>query len=146
MTAEFILTLQAQNPGARLEFRAGAAWLEADGLDVVGMAQYLRGLPARLSTISAVARVDGETDIIYHYTFGQDAVNVKTRTRGNAIPSITPECPAAGWIEREIHDLFAVDFVGHPNLARLVLPDGIEPGFFREPKGPRPERNEPGAG
>lgn len=134
MNPEYLPTLLAQNPGAHLETRADGDWLIADDMDVVGMARALRGFDAHLSTMTAVARPDGETDLIYHYCLGPRALNVKTTTRGGAMPSITPECPAANWIEREIHDLYAVDFAGHPNLARLVLPDGLEPGLFREIK------------
>jgi NADH:ubiquinone oxidoreductase subunit C len=38
----------------------------------------------------------------------------------------------ASWPEREIHDFFAVKFVGHPNLVPLLRPPGLKEGFFRE--------------
>jgi NADH:ubiquinone oxidoreductase subunit C len=38
----------------------------------------------------------------------------------------------ASWIEREIHDFFAVEFIGHPNLIPLLRPPGLKDGFFRE--------------
>lgn len=38
--------------------------------------------------------------------------------------SLTPEVPAANWFEREIQDLFSLKPEGHPNPARLVLPEG----------------------
>jgi NADH-quinone oxidoreductase subunit C len=31
----------------------------------------------------------------------------------------------ANWHERETHEMFGIDFVGHPNLANLYLPDGF---------------------
>jgi Ni,Fe-hydrogenase III component G len=37
--------------------------------------------------------------------------------------SFTDFMPAADWIEREIHEMLGVDFVGHPNLTKLLLPD-----------------------
>lgn len=36
-------------------------------------------------------------------------------------PSITPEISAAAWYEREIHDLFGLKPIGHPDLRPLVL-------------------------
>ena len=31
----------------------------------------------------------------------------------------------ANWHERETHEMFGIEFVGHPNLAHLYLPDGF---------------------
>lgn len=46
-------------------------------------------------------------------------------------PSLVPIISAAAWYEREIHDLFGIVPLGHPDLRRLVLhenwPDGIYP-------------------
>ena len=42
------------------------------------------------------------------------------------LPSVTPIWQAAEWYEREAHDLFGVDFEGHPDLAPLLLYEGFE--------------------
>ncbi|HXF74073.1 MAG TPA: NADH-quinone oxidoreductase subunit C [Actinomycetota bacterium] len=44
------------------------------------------------------------------------------------VPSVVPLFPTADWHERETYDFFGVVFEGHPNLARILLPDGWE-GF-----------------
>lgn len=42
------------------------------------------------------------------------------------VPSVTSVWRAAEWYEREAHDLFGVVFIGHPNLAPLLLYEGFE--------------------
>jgi len=43
----------------------------------------------------------------------------------NTVPSISSEVHPADWHEREIEDLFGLDFVGHPRLGDFVLHDQI---------------------
>jgi NADH:ubiquinone oxidoreductase subunit C len=40
-----------------------------------------------------------------------------------AVPSICDLWPNANWPEREIFDLFGVNFSGHPDLRRIQMPD-----------------------
>lgn len=109
-------------------------WVTAAELDVRHVAQVMLERQARLVTMTGIVRPAGETDVIYHYAAGA-AYNFKTTTRANCLPSIATILPAANWIEREIHDLFAVQFEGHPNLARLVRPPETPEGFYRQPGG-----------
>ena len=45
---------------------------------------------------------------------------------GTHVPSITPYWPAAGFMEREVYDMFGVVFTGHPDLRRLLMPEDWE--------------------
>jgi NADH-quinone oxidoreductase subunit C len=124
----------AQIPGTTpVEARSDGLWMVAPDLDVRAMAEAMHAAGFRLSTMTGLAQPDGETTIIFHYIRVHQAINFKTRTRGNALASIAPSVRPASWIEREIHDLFAVTFTGHPNLAPLIRPPQLREGFFREP-------------
>ena len=52
-------------------------------------------------------------------------LRVKVRVPGAdpRLSSLTSIYPAAGWLEREVFDLFGIGFDGHPDLRRLLMPD-----------------------
>jgi len=39
------------------------------------------------------------------------------------VPSLTGSWPNADWPEREAYDLFGIQFDGHPNLRRILMPE-----------------------
>ncbi|WP_461029938.1 NADH-quinone oxidoreductase subunit C, partial [Streptomyces sparsus] len=43
-----------------------------------------------------------------------------------ALPTATGVFVGAGWHERETHEMFGVEFTGHPHPEPLLLPDGFE--------------------
>jgi NADH:ubiquinone oxidoreductase subunit C len=40
-----------------------------------------------------------------------------------AIASITPVYPGVNFAERETYDMFGIDFTGHPDMTRILMPD-----------------------
>ena len=42
------------------------------------------------------------------------------------LPSVVPLWEGADWLEREVYDLFGLTFTGHPDLRRILMPDGFE--------------------
>ncbi|MDX1959565.1 MAG: NADH-quinone oxidoreductase subunit C [Leptospiraceae bacterium] len=45
---------------------------------------------------------------------------------GEMVPSITGVFKGANWPEREVFDLMGIEFVNHPFLERIVLPDNFQ--------------------
>jgi NADH-quinone oxidoreductase subunit C len=66
-------------------------------------------------------------DVVYVlYSFPHnERIRVKTRiTDGEHVPSAVPLWETANWLEREAYDMFGILFDGHPDLKRILLPDG----------------------
>jgi len=81
-----------------------------------------REYDARLITISATD-LGLDLQLLYHLSLPKLLVNLKTIVPKEdlRIASLTPSVFGANWIEREIHDLFGVEFEGHPDPRRLIL-------------------------
>lgn len=84
-----------------------------------------------LSAISGIDRTD-HIELVYFVSSleYQHKLTVKTKVEriGGKVNSIQNILPAANWFEREIWELFGVDFVGHPDLRRFLLPDDWNQG------------------
>jgi len=62
------------------------------------------------------------------YSFPHNArLRLKVPIAANERPASLVEIwPVANWLEREIFDMFGIAFAGHPDLKRILLPDGWE--------------------
>ncbi|MFZ0798541.1 MAG: NADH-quinone oxidoreductase subunit C [Terriglobales bacterium] len=60
------------------------------------------------------------------YSFARnERVRVKTQIAdGASLPSSISIWPTANWLEREVYDMFGIRFDAHPDLKRILLPDG----------------------
>jgi NADH-quinone oxidoreductase subunit C len=62
--------------------------------------------------------------ILYSFPRNQ-RMRVKTQIAdGATLPSSVSIWPTANWLEREVYDMFGIQFDGHPDLKRILLPDG----------------------
>ncbi len=51
-------------------------------------------------------------------------IRVKARLpEDEPAPSVTSIWRTANWLEREVYDMFGIEFSGHPELRRILLPD-----------------------
>jgi NADH-quinone oxidoreductase subunit C len=56
-------------------------------------------------------------------------IRVKVRTdEATPVPSVVSLWPVAGWLEREVYDMYGVTFAGNPDLRRILTDYGFE-GF-----------------
>jgi NADH-quinone oxidoreductase subunit C/D len=69
---------------------------------------------------------ESDFTLVYHLlSFARNEdVRIKVPLRGESpsLPTITSIWPAASWYEREVWDLFGINFEGHPHLYRILLP------------------------
>ncbi len=78
-----------------------------------------------LSLISCVDFRD-RIEVIYHLfnSKTEEIIVVKSETKDTKMPSLTSLYESANWDEREQYDMMGVEFTGHPNLKRILLPEG----------------------
>jgi NADH-quinone oxidoreductase subunit C len=48
---------------------------------------------------------------------------------GLEIDTVVPIWSTANWLEREVYDLFGVEFKGHPDLRRIMMPENYAEGY-----------------
>jgi NADH-quinone oxidoreductase subunit C len=68
--------------------------------------------------------------VVYHiYSF---KLNFNLRIKSNLeeepyrIETVTSIWPSANWYERETYDMFGIEFLNHPDLRRMYMPEGFE--------------------
>lgn len=98
---------------------------------VLEVLRYLRDEHGfdHLSDVTAVDWLDREPrfDVVYHlFSFAShDWYCLKVGVNeDDMVPSAVSLWPCANWAEREVYDLFGIVFEGHPDLCRIMMPEG----------------------
>jgi NADH-quinone oxidoreductase subunit C len=78
------------------------------------------------------------------YSFQRnERIRVKTQIAdGETLASSVPIWATANWLEREVFDMFGIKFDGHPDLKRILLPDGWKGHPLRKDYGILQQDNE----
>jgi NADH-quinone oxidoreductase subunit C len=77
-----------------------------------------------LTCVHYPERDEAPFEVVYNlYSISKnERVRVKAAAGDEGIESVTSVWPAANWMEREVFDLFGVQFKNHPDMRRLLLP------------------------
>lgn len=65
-------------------------------------------------------------DVVYSLYSIRDRQRLRVKVRAaehEPVPSVTGLWPAANWLEREVFDMFGIEFEGHPDMRRILLPE-----------------------
>ena len=74
-------------------------------------------------------------DVVYHLLSLTKNHRIRVRVTTDEeqpVPSVTPLWPVAGWLEREVFDLYGVIFDGNPDLRRILTDYGFRGFPFRK--------------
>lgn len=71
-----------------------------------------------------------ELSVVYHLHNMMDGIRLRLKTyvpiEKPDVFSVTELYSAANWMERETYDFFGINFVGHPDLRRILNVDEME--------------------
>lgn len=125
--------LQQLAPAARLD--ASGQWLQAelDPSDWKTLAPQLKADEAlAFDFLFCLTAVDWKTQVtvVYHLDSTQFrhclVVKVNLPATDPSITTVSSIWLTASFHEREVYEMFGVNFEGHPDLRLLILPDGWE--------------------
>jgi len=132
-----IAALEPLVPGAAYE--AGASvdfatiYVPRDRL--VDTCRALRDAPSlRFAALVEVTAADyvprsPRFEVVYHLLSIANRLRLRLKVRAgeaDPVPTVQGVWPSAGWLEREVWDMFGVVFDGHPDLRRLLMPEDWE--------------------
>lgn len=119
--------------GGTLSYYLGDWTLIVPAERLLVAARHLHDTPgAQLDYLSDLTATDwpprpeGRFDVIYclYSTQLRHRLRVKVKvSEQQPVPSVTGIWPAANWLEREVYDMFGVNFTGHPDRRRILMPE-----------------------
>jgi len=110
---------------------AGQSFLVAEPAAVIPIIEYLK-LDQGFDYLVDITAVDWPDkperfEVVWIlYSFERnERIRIKTRIKdGEKAVTCTGVHLTADWLEREVYDMFGIEFEGHANMTRILLPDG----------------------
>lgn len=121
----------AYEPGKSIDFPT--VYVPADRL--MDTAPLLRQIPSlQFNVLVEITAVDylprsPRFEVVYHLLSipTRSRLRIKVRVADGApLPTVQRVWPSAGWLEREVWDMFGIVFDGHDDLRRLLMPEDWE--------------------
>ncbi len=111
----------------KVEVKDGEFYFNVGKEDLVSFASWLKD--EGFVYFSFMTAVDWKTHLELVYLLVEPDSNTKAFIKTSLerkkplVDSLVSIWRGANWPEREVYDLFGVEFKGHPNLRRLLLPE-----------------------
>ena len=128
-TVETLASLEGVKDSGLIRKRVG--YIEIEKENILDIATKIKN-ELQFNHCSCISAVDYQTEfeIVYHFARIDDKgemleMRVTLPRDTPTIDSITELWGGADWHEREAYDLMGIYFIGHPNLKRVLLPDGF---------------------
>jgi NADH-quinone oxidoreductase subunit C len=132
---EKLVQVLQEQAGAAVEESLGEVHLLLDARHIVDVLTFLRD-QHEFSLLSALTAVDywpaeqPRFHVIYQLTSLTQNLSLQLRVpvSGGAakVPSATGVYKSANWREREVMDMFGIQFEGHPDPRRILMPTDWE--------------------
>lgn len=121
-------------PGCNVETTAPRRiWVDVPAERIVESVQIVREKLGLLH-LSTIVAEDMRDHLLINYIFSGGPVAVTLRVKIDRekaeVPTISNYLVGALVYEREIHDLFGIVSVGHPDLCRQILPEDFPAGVY----------------
>lgn len=134
MSEDDLLNLMKTEFGAKIQEasspRPKRVIINIDRKDILDICKYLK--EKDFDYLSCISGVDFEDryESVYHIWNNDSKILVQINAvipRDDVkIDSVHSIWKAADWLEREAYDMLGIEYVGHPDLRRILLPDDYD--------------------
>ncbi len=117
--------------GVALSYKIPVIHIAKDKLEAIF--DYLYRSPLQFQFLTDLCGVhhpdQKQLEVVYHLHSLTKNLRLRVKCATNVadpfFPSLTPLFSSANWMERETYDFFGIQFVGHPDLKRILNEDSM---------------------